>query len=52
VKPVTIALLVLAGLLALWWLSQVQNKVQKRTADLAGRTKEPEPLTGIVKGPA
>ncbi len=51
-KPVTIALLVLAALAALWWLGQMQNRIAARNKDLAARTKEPEPLTGMVKVPA
>ena len=48
-KPWVLAVLVLAGVALLWWAGQVGNKVQKRNADLADRTKEPEPLTGMVK---
>lgn len=50
-KPWMIVLLVVAGVALLWWAGQAGNKVQKRNADLADRTKEPEPLTGLAKVP-
>jgi hypothetical protein len=51
-KPWAVALIVVAIAALLWWASQVGNKVQKRNVDLADRTKEPEPLGGMVKVPA
>lgn len=50
-KPWMVVLLVVAAAGLLWFASEVGNKVQKRNADLAGRTKEPDPLTGLVKVP-
>lgn len=49
-KPWVLVVLVVAAAALLWWASQVGNKVQKRNVDLADRAKEPEPLTGLVKG--